>query len=54
MLLIWQTTVLLANAALAKEIVGSACSIAHNRLDADTKEFITDCDSFGCELLDSR
>jgi hypothetical protein len=35
--------------ASAREAIGSACSISNNHLDANTKEFITDCDSFGCE-----
>lgn len=38
---------------LAREGLGSACSISNNHLEADTKEFITDCDSFGCKYLES-
>ena len=42
-------SVLLLHGVQAREAIGSACSIANNHLDANTKEFITDCDSYGCE-----
>lgn len=42
-------SLLLLHGVQAREAIGSACSIANNHLDANTKEFITDCDSYGCK-----
>ena len=35
-------------AVTARNPLYGTCSVADNHLDANTKEFITDCDSFGC------
>ena len=39
---------LAAVAATARSPLYGNCSVANNHLDANTKEFVTDCDSFGC------
>jgi hypothetical protein len=47
--LISAALILWAFPAAARIALGGPCDIANNHLDGTTKEFITDCDSFGCE-----
>ncbi|KAK8864490.1 hypothetical protein IAR55_001740 [Kwoniella newhampshirensis] len=38
---------LLVHSTLARSPLYGSCNVTNNHLDADTKDFITDCDSFG-------
>lgn len=40
---------ILLNAVMAFRMpLGAPCNITNSHLDANTKEFVSDCDSFGC------